>query len=231
VTDENTDAQTTDNDAGDATPLPDRRTRLVEAARELFFTRGYDATRMIDVARGAGFSKRTVYLEFESKDELFATICEEGVSILSGWLVESLDPKKSTVEVLQRLGQAYLRFYREHHEYFKMLFLRANDDILSNVPEEQIARIRDLERAGIDAIAQTIQRAKEDGLVRSDIDPHKQAVVGWCSLTGVLQVEDNGRRIDLADGSIEDLYWQCFDILLRGATDWSGAAAQALQQR
>lgn len=199
---------------------PDRRQRLINAARELFFTRGYDATRMLDVAAGAGFSKRTVYLEFASKDELFATVCEEGLDILSGWLVGALSPPTSTVVTMRKLGEAYLRFWREHHEYFRLLFLRANDDILSNVSEEQVARIRDKERRGIDAISQTIERAQADGLVRKDIDSAKQAVVGWMSLTGVLCVEENGRRIDLADATVEDLYWCCFDLLLRGSTDW-----------
>lgn len=200
---------------------PDRRQRLISAARELFFSRGYDATRMIDVANNAGFSKRTVYLEFASKDELFATICEEGLDILSGWLVGALEPPTSTVETLKKLGEAYLKFWREHHEYFKLLFLRANDDILSNVPEEQVSRIRDKERRGIDAIAGTIERAKAEGLVRQELDSAKQAVVAWMSLTGVLTVEENGRRIDLADATVEELYWQCFDMLLRGATDWA----------
>jgi AcrR family transcriptional regulator len=202
------------------TATPDRRTRLVDAARELFFTRGYDATRMIDVARGAGFSKRTVYLEFESKDELFATICQEGVDIIAGWLCEVEDDAQPTWDVLRKQGEMYLRFYKDHHEYFTMLFLRANDDILSNIPEEQMQGIVGAERRGIEAIARTITRAQKDGLVRKDVDPAKQAVVGWCSLTGVLQVEDNGRRIDLSDGNVDELYWACFEMLLRGTTDW-----------
>ncbi len=208
------------SDERSAAAEPDRRQRLIRAARELFFTRGYDATRMIDVAGGAGFSKRTVYLEFESKDELFATICEEGLDILSGWLVAELDPPVNTVRTLRKLGAAYLKFWREHHEYFRLLFLRANDDILSNVPDAQVARIRDKERRGIDAISQTIERAQREGLVRKEIDSSRQAVVGWMSLTGVLTVEENGRRIELGDASVEDLYWQCFDMLLRGSTDW-----------
>lgn len=209
----------TDPDKGEAA-TPDRRTRLIDAARELFFTRGYDATRMIDVARGAGFSKRTVYLEFESKDELFATICQEGVDIISGWLIEPEDDDKPTWEVLREQAEAYLRFYKEHHEYFTMLFLRANDDILSNIPESQMQGIVGAERTGIEAIARTIARAQKDGLVLQELDASRQAIVGWCSLTGVLQVEDNGRRIDLSEASVDDLYWACFEMLLRGTTDW-----------
>jgi len=58
--------------------------------------------------------------------------------------------------------------------------------------------------------------------VRKSIDAHRQAVVGWCSLTGVLQVEDNGRRIDLSEDTVDDLYWACFELLLRGTSDWRG---------
>lgn len=198
----------------------DRRQRLVNAARELFFTRGYDATRMIDVAQGAGFSKRTVYLEFESKDELFATICEEGLDIISASFQECLGEGKNTTETLYRIGEEYLRFWKEHREYFRLLFLRANDDIFLNVPELQMKRFREREQSCIDAIAVTIEKAKEAGLVREELDSQRQALVAWMSLLGVLQVEENGRRIDLADATVEDLYWQCFDMMLRGSTRW-----------
>jgi AcrR family transcriptional regulator len=57
---------------------PDRRaarraetkTRLVQAATELFVERGYAATTLADVADRAGLAARTVYLRFSTKAEL-----------------------------------------------------------------------------------------------------------------------------------------------------------------
>ena len=55
---------------------------ILEAARELFFKNGYRGTTVQQIASQAGYSKRTVYLDYLSKDELFMTICVEGGELL-----------------------------------------------------------------------------------------------------------------------------------------------------
>lgn len=50
------------------------RILLLDAALEEFFERGYSSTRMDDVAKRAGVSKGTVYLYFDSKNELFQAL-------------------------------------------------------------------------------------------------------------------------------------------------------------
>jgi AcrR family transcriptional regulator len=56
-----------------------RPAELTRAALELFVERGYAATRLEDVARRAGVSKGTLYLYFDSKEELFKAVVREGV--------------------------------------------------------------------------------------------------------------------------------------------------------
>ena len=56
-----------------------RPAELTSAALELFVERGYAATRLEDVARRAGVSKGTLYLYFDSKEELFKTVVREGL--------------------------------------------------------------------------------------------------------------------------------------------------------
>lgn len=51
-----------------------RRDALLDAALDEFFERGFAGTRMDDIARRAGVSKGTVYLYFESKEELFQAL-------------------------------------------------------------------------------------------------------------------------------------------------------------
>jgi AcrR family transcriptional regulator len=56
-----------------------RPQELMSAALELFVERGYASTRLEDVARRAGVSKGTVYLYFQSKEELFKAVVREGM--------------------------------------------------------------------------------------------------------------------------------------------------------
>lgn len=51
---------------------------LAAAALELFVERGFAATRLDDVARRAGVSKGTLYLYFDSKEDLFKAVIREG---------------------------------------------------------------------------------------------------------------------------------------------------------
>ena len=51
---------------------------LAAAALDLFVERGFTATRLDDVARRAGVSKGTLYLYFDSKEDLFKAVIREG---------------------------------------------------------------------------------------------------------------------------------------------------------
>ena len=46
-----------------------RRTDIIEAAERVIFANGYAAATMDDVAKEAQFSKRTVYIYFDSKEQ------------------------------------------------------------------------------------------------------------------------------------------------------------------
>lgn len=56
-----------------------RPSELIAAALELFVEKGFAATRLDDVAKRAGVSKGTVYLYFESKEDLFKAVIREGI--------------------------------------------------------------------------------------------------------------------------------------------------------
>ena len=53
-----------------------RRTELLNAALAEFFESGFSAARMSDIAKRAGVSKGTLYLYFDSKEELFRALIE-----------------------------------------------------------------------------------------------------------------------------------------------------------
>jgi AcrR family transcriptional regulator len=56
-----------------------RPAELLDAALDLFVERGYSATRLDDVAARAGVSKGTLYLYYESKEDLFKAVVREGL--------------------------------------------------------------------------------------------------------------------------------------------------------
>ena len=75
------------------------RDQIISAAAEGFARLGYDKTSMSDVAQEAGLSRRTIYLYFKGKEELFeALVVREWMFYAQTWLeyVES-DPRGGTL--------------------------------------------------------------------------------------------------------------------------------------
>jgi AcrR family transcriptional regulator len=87
-----------------------KRRQIVEGARQVFLSRGFDAASMMDIAKAAGVSKGTLYVYFRNKEELFAAIVQqECCSHAEGAF--TLDGNDHDVEtVLTRLGVEYMKF-------------------------------------------------------------------------------------------------------------------------
>ena len=53
------------------------RREILDAARELFLSEGYEKFSMRRLAEKIGYSTPTIYLYFKDKDDLLFAICEE----------------------------------------------------------------------------------------------------------------------------------------------------------
>ena len=54
-----------------------KRRQIIEGARAIFLSQGFDAASMNDIARAAGVSKGTLYVYFKDKEQLFEAIVEQ----------------------------------------------------------------------------------------------------------------------------------------------------------
>jgi AcrR family transcriptional regulator len=87
--------------------------QIINGARAVFLAQGFDAASMGEIARQAGVSKGTLYVYFDSKEELFAVVAREACKAQAENLL-ALDPDDHDVEaVLTRLGQGYARFQNQ----------------------------------------------------------------------------------------------------------------------
>ncbi len=57
-----------------ASELERRKARVMEVATELFVERGFAATSLVDIARGAGVATRTLYQHFGDKEAIFRDV-------------------------------------------------------------------------------------------------------------------------------------------------------------
>ena len=60
-----------------------RQAEILTAATHVFGSKGFEATRMEDIAVAAGLAKGTLYLYFDSKDAIYEATVEQAVAELS----------------------------------------------------------------------------------------------------------------------------------------------------
>jgi AcrR family transcriptional regulator len=77
----------------------ERQQQILDAAAAVIIRLGYDKTTMSDIAEEAGASRRTVYLYFKGKEELFeALLYQEYQQYAQAWLEQiEADPRGGSV--------------------------------------------------------------------------------------------------------------------------------------
>jgi len=83
--------------------MSDRRTRVLEAAQELFRQYGPYKTTVGDIARAAGIGVGSVYLEFQNKDEILLALSEARHRAVldrtaNAWTADKTDPPRVRLE-------------------------------------------------------------------------------------------------------------------------------------
>jgi AcrR family transcriptional regulator len=102
-------------------PGLERRALIVESAGRLFGRRGYDGTRLDDVAAAAGVTKPILYRHFDSKKALYLALLERHRDDLSRFaeIIPAEGPLEERVRGVLTVWVAYV----ETHAYaWRMLF-------------------------------------------------------------------------------------------------------------
>jgi AcrR family transcriptional regulator len=102
-------------------PVAERRALIVEAAGRLFGERGYDATRLDEVAAAAGVTKPILYRHFDSKRDLYLALLERHRADLSGF-VAAMPAQGSIEDRLRAVLDLWLAYVEAHSYSWKMLF-------------------------------------------------------------------------------------------------------------
>jgi len=197
-----------------------RRQEILDAARQEFFERGFHRPTVDDVAARAEVSKGTIYLYFESKEDLLAHLLLEGLDLLVEEMEAVLNPEPSpAVEcTLQELARAYLRFCQSNRSYFRLIMAFDRGRFEESIPPELYQQVLNRSLQGLDLLAQTIRRGKASGLFHVN-DPWQAAGSVWAALNGVLVLMAHPLRERMLRNDLETMFEGTLDLVLRGLKD------------
>ncbi len=202
--------------------IPERRARekeqrrnfIIDAAEQVFFTKGISAATMDDVAEKAELSKGTLYLYFSSKEQLYLAIHLRGLKILGEMFEEAFQKAKTGIEKISAIGAAYYQFSVHYPNYFNALIYYESHEINPGEADSVVADCHVEGQKTLGFVIQAIQVGIQDGTIRSDIDPVKTAIILWGQNSGLIQLLSlHGKQI-LADLKIseEDTFEYSFKL-------------------
>lgn len=202
----------------------ERSAEVLDAARALFFERGYRATTVQQIAQRAGYSKRTVYLDYLNKDELFITVCAEGGQVLLEQLQAVPVAELTAPEAIDRFVEAYVRFSQRHRAYFRMIFNEASAEIIDNCSAELRQRVAELERSCVGVVVEWAERAAADGLIDPG-DPWETAGILTGAATGIIVLSMGGAQTVFSPQTRQALVRKAVKTMWRGLAPLSSGEA------
>lgn len=104
-----------------AVASPDTRSRILDAALELFSEHGFEGTTLQQVADRLGLTKAALYYHFHSKDDLLSALREPAVTECDG-LLDAYELMPETPARRRKFVEAYLDFLMHHRRWIAYIF-------------------------------------------------------------------------------------------------------------
>lgn len=95
-------------------PRADRRHQLIESARPVFASRGFDGASLEEIAENAGVSRPILYSHFGDKQGLFQAVLEVEVVRIQTSVREAIIAPGEPRDRLERGLRAFFDFVQEH---------------------------------------------------------------------------------------------------------------------
>lgn len=114
--------------------------RILNVARELFITHGYNATSVRDIAKAADTNVAMVNYYFSSKYNLFEIIFSDAINVLFSRVIKVLNSDKPISELIASWIDSYYETLMEYPQ-IPIFILNA----ISQNPERLVAKINEFE--------------------------------------------------------------------------------------
>ena len=153
----------------------DHLTQVLQAAEKLFAKRGFYPTTIDDIAKEAKLAKGTIYLYFDSKEDLFFSAIERKLDALLSKIEKAVKEPGSAWQRINTTIGIHLKFMEENKDFFKIM-QSFSEQLREKLEKELKGRVVEKQSRYIKILTRLIQRAINEGEVKP-LDARKLAVI------------------------------------------------------
>jgi AcrR family transcriptional regulator len=157
------------------------RGRIMDAAREMFAERGYEAVTMRAIAERIEYTPTAIYHHFRDKDELLSEVCAHDFLSLAAEF-RSLGKVADPIERIFRTGRTYIRFALEHPNHYRTMFMTP----IPHDPKALRIERRNPDQDAYGFVLKTVEEGIVQGRFRPELkDPEMLAQMFWAGVHGI----------------------------------------------
>ncbi|WP_066190128.1 TetR/AcrR family transcriptional regulator [Gracilibacillus timonensis] len=109
---------------------------ILETARDLFVSEGYQHVTMRKIARSLGYSHGSLYYHFKNKAELFYSLVAKDFNLLNETLDDILQEDTHVEKKLSSILLGYIEFGIKHPDHYRVMFLMQEESLQSKLQQE-----------------------------------------------------------------------------------------------
>ncbi len=158
-----------------------RQSEIITAARKVFAEKGYIAATVDEIATLAALAKGTIYVYFESKEQIYNAVLENDLDALRALTLEKIASAKTAREKISAYIDARFKYCEERRDFFRIMYIEP-----SGSPVLSKAKAREWLREPVRQLTVAIESA----IAENQIRPWPAEIMAWTVAdltTGALQ--------------------------------------------
>ncbi len=173
------------------------RDKILDAARDLFISEGYDGVSMRKVAERIEYSPTAIYVHFQDKEDLFRQLCQEDFARLAE-VFQSAAMPLDPIERLRFIGQTYVEFGIRYPNHYKLMFMTPHPAAALDECDREIKGNPEVDAYAF--LKLTVQQAIDAGCFREDFkDCELLSQTVWAAVHGVISLHIAKSRDEWVD--------------------------------
>jgi AcrR family transcriptional regulator len=206
------------------------RDKILDAARELFVTEGFEGVSMRRVAEKIEYSPTAIYVHFADKNELFHELCRQDFARLQE-VMQSVELPADPAERLRQIGRNYIEFGVRFPHHYVFMFMTPHPP--QELDEEDREIVGNPEDDAYALLKWEVEAAIKSGCFREEVqDAELVSQTLWASVHGVISLDiakSNDPWVDWRP--LQNRAEMMLDVTLRGLLRDPSRAQQATAPR
>ncbi len=138
-----------------------RQAEIITAARKVFAEKGYIAATVDEIALRANLAKGTIYVYFDSKEQIYNAVMSDDLEALRRLTVEKIAAAGTVFEKISAYVNARFEYCEQRRDFFRIMYIEP-----SGSPVMSKAKVMEWLREPVRLLTEAIAAAIATGQIR-----------------------------------------------------------------